>query len=440
VSADVGILGAGLMGLTLAHLQLRRGRRVTVYEEAESPGGLLRSACLDGVRFDRFYHCVLPGDRDLLWLLSDLGLADRVAWRRTRAGFLYRGALYSMDGIADFLRFPPLTPAQRLRLGWTIFRASRTRGWRVVDRIGVEEYLVRLGGRQVFDKVWRPLLRAKLGDAWRDTSAAFIWSSIQRLTAARATPDRAEKLGFVLGSYEVVLERLARRIAEAGGRIRTRARVERLERHGERLALVLGRERAAHDVVVATIPPAALAGLVDGIAPEMAASLRAFRFLGVRVLVLLLRRPLTGYYVLNLADPDVPVTGVIEMGNLAPEGYFGAGRSLVYLPRYAEPESPAFRGDDAAFRRECLAFLGRVAPGFSESWIVAETAFRAPAVLPVPGIGFGDRLPPARTSVPGLYLAHNVQIYPRTLHNDAVVELARAVDVGLATDWVERGS
>ena len=432
MTPDVGILGAGLMGLTLAHLLLRRGARVTVYEAEPEPGGLLRSATLGGVRFDRFYHCVLPTDADLLWLLGDLGLADRVAWRRTRAGFLHEGRLHSLDGVVDFLRFPPLTFAQRLRLGWTIFRTSRIRGWQEVDETPVEDYLVRLGGRAAFERVWRPLLRSKLGETYTETSAAFIWSTINRLYAARATPDRSEKLGFLCGSYEVVLERLLESIRARGGEVRTGFAVDRLQPEPGGLRVAGGGGGRAHDAVVATIPPSALARIVTAIDPVYADSLRRFRFHGVRVHVLLLAAPLTPYYVVNLTEPDAPLTGVVEMGNLAPEGYFGEGRSLVYLPLYAHPEAPEYRRDEREFRAICLRFLQRLRPGFGADQIVAETAFRAPSVLPIPTLGFGRTLPAVRTPVPRLFFAHNLHVYPRPLHNDAVVSVARRIDQEIA--------
>jgi len=434
VRADLGVLGGGLMGLTLAYLQAARGHRVTVYEAGSAVGGLLRGTTLGGVPCDRFYHCVVPTDADLLWLLEDLGVSDLVSWRRTRTGFLHRGRLHSLDGIVDFLRFPPLRFDQRLRLGWTIFRTSRLAGWEAVDRIGVEEYLVRLGGRAVFETVWRPLLRAKLGESYRETSAAFIWSTINRLYRARATPDRAEKLGFLRGSYEAVLTRLVERLQAGGTQIRTGVAVERLEPEAGGIRLRWPGGECRHDAVLATVPPAALARLVAPLSPAYADELGRFRFHGVIAWLLVLDRPLTDYYVINLTDLDTPITGIIEMGNLAPPGTFGPGRSLLYLPRYTAADSPTYQGSDDAFRDECIRFVRRAVPAFSPDWIVDQVVFRAPSVLPIPTLGFGRALPTFRSPIARLYFAHNLHVYPRPLHNDAIVEVARGLDRLLAAE------
>jgi hypothetical protein len=104
----------------------------------------------------------------------------------------------------------------------------------------------------------------------------------------------------------------------------------------------------------------------------------------------------------------------------------------VYLPRYTSSDSATYRGSDDAFRAECTEFVRRAVPAFSRDWIVEEAIFRAPSVLPIPTLGFGRALPAFRTPIPSLYFAHNLHVYPRPLHNDAIVEMARAFDRRLA--------
>jgi protoporphyrinogen oxidase len=189
-----------------------------------------------------------------------------------------------------------------------------------------------------------------------------------------------------------------------------------------------------HDAVLATVPPAALARLVTPLAPAYAGELERFRFHGVIAWVMVLDRPLTDYYVINLTDLDTPITGIIEMGNLAPPGTFGPGRSLVYLPRYTAPDSPTYQGSDDAFRRQCTEFVRRAVPAFTPDWIVDQAVFRAPSVLPIPTLGFGRAIPAFRSPIEGLYFAHNLHVYPRPLHNDAIVEVAREFDRVLADE------
>ena len=83
-----------------------------------------------------------------------------------------------------------------------------------------------MSGRRAFELFWRPLLRSKLGDDFRDASAAFIWAVIQRLYAARRSGLKRERFGYVPGGYARVLERLGERLTAAGVDIRLARKVE----------------------------------------------------------------------------------------------------------------------------------------------------------------------------------------------------------------------
>lgn len=470
---DVAVLGGGMMGLGVARRLARAGCRVTVYEAGPRPGGVSAACELGGFTVDRFYHTILPSDTELLGLLAELGLEDRVAWRVTRTGFARAGRRHSVSNLGEFLRFPVLTPAERLRLGWTLWRAQHGVSWRDVAPLTCEQWLVRACGRGTFEKLWRPLLRAKLGEAAPRVSASFIWATMNRLQDAKrgAGAGRRDRMGFLRGSYRVLLDALADDLARAGVRVTTGAAVSGLAPAaggGWRLETAAG--AATHRCVVATIPPALLADVTspgalggatgaggDGSASgvggdaESRRRLRAVEYLGVEVAVLLLSRPLGPFYVLNLGDLDLPLTGVIETTNLAPPGYFGA-KSLVYLPRYVAPGTAdasatgpdnaargaggarAARGADRAGAADgpgapTAAFeagLARVYPEFHPGLVEARLLQRAPHVQPIHTVDYADRLPPPRLA-PGLWLASSAQVHPWPLNNDRVLRQARRV-------------
>src|SRR5205807_7913057 len=129
----------------------------------------------------------------------------------------------------DFLRFPPLRLWDELRLGATIFHASRVRDWKRLERIPVADWLRKLSGAHTFEKIWLPLLRAKLGDNYTKASAAFIWAIIARMYAARRTGLKKEMFGYVSGGYARVLERFADRLASEHVRIELRHAATKVE-------------------------------------------------------------------------------------------------------------------------------------------------------------------------------------------------------------------
>src|SRR5262249_48691021 len=114
----------------------------------------------------------------------------------------------------------------KLRLGATIVYASRLRNWQRLEQIAVTDWLQRWSGRHTFEKIWLPLLRAKLGDNYRHASAAFIWAIIARMYAARRTGLKKEMFGFVPGGYAAILGRFAEVLAARHVRIKLDYKVQ----------------------------------------------------------------------------------------------------------------------------------------------------------------------------------------------------------------------
>src|SRR5439155_13005709 len=136
-SEHFGVVGGGLLGLTLALRLAQRGYRVTLLEAADHVGGLADAWQLGEVTWDRHYHVTLLSDTHLRGLLRELGLDEQMQWRRTKTGFLVDGNLHSLSSVWEFLRFPPLGLIDKLRLGWTIRYASKVRDSRPPEDIPV---------------------------------------------------------------------------------------------------------------------------------------------------------------------------------------------------------------------------------------------------------------------------------------------------------------
>lgn len=435
------VIGGGMLGLTVALRLAEAGREVTLYEAAESLGGLAGAWRLGDVEWDRHYHVTLLSDTALRGLLAQLGLEREMRWSETRTGFYTGGRLVSMSNAVEFLRFPPLNLIDKLRLGATILYASRVRDPRPLERVPVADWLRRWSGARTFERVWLPLLRSKLGESYRETSAAFIWATIARMYAARRTGLKREMFGYVPGGYRRVLERFAEVLAEKGVGLRCglAAKKVRAARDGEdggggRVRVEFGEGSGeTFDGVVLTAPAPAAARLCEGLTEDERERLGGVRYQGIVCASLLLRRPLADFYVTNITDPGVPFTAVIEMSALVEREHFG-GRSLVYLPKYVAPDDPAFALTDEELKRQFLPALKRMYPAFEEEDVLCFRVSRVRHVFPLPTLGYSERLPPIRTTVPGLHVLNSAHIVGGTLNVNETVLLAEEFAARLTFD------
>ncbi len=418
------VVGGGLLGMTLAHRLAARARRVTIYESGPTPGGLAAPWELGGVRWDRHYHVVLPSDSHLIALLHELGLGNRLVWKRTRTAFLTGGALYPLCSSLDYLRFPPLGWLAKLRLALTILYSARIRDGRRLEQVPVAQWLQRWSGHEAFSRIWLPLLRAKLGDEYVQASAAFIWATIRRMYSARRSGMKREQMGYISGGYAPVLERFEQNLAERGVEVLCSTPVRTVTEEGGGIVVdtsALSRRR--FDAAVVTVPcPAAIR-----LCPQLSAGerdrLRRVRYLGIVCASVLLSRPLGGYYVTNITDGWLPFTAIIEMSALVDPREL-AGRHLIYLPKYVVPEDPLFEVPDAGIEESFLAALRRVYPDLTPAQVVAFRVSRVRHVFALTTLRYSETILPFRTTVPNLYIVNSSQILNGTLNVNEVVSLA----------------
>ncbi|MGE0552588.1 MAG: NAD(P)/FAD-dependent oxidoreductase [Gemmatimonadales bacterium] len=432
----VAVVGGGMLGMVLALRLRQQGRSVVLLERAPRLGGLAAARSIGGYTWDRFYHVIAPSDQTLLDLLDEIGLGDRVRWGTTRTGFYTDGVLHSLSTTLEFLRFPPLSPIDKARLGGTILYASRIRDGRRLESVGVVEWLTRWSGRNTVDKIWLPLLKAKLGENYRLASAAFIWAIVARMYAARRSGLKREQFGYVDGGYALVLERLARTLESAGVEVRTGVRVTRVETTPEGAVV---RTEAGDDVeaerVVLTVP----ATRVGELCPELTSAERdrlgRVTYQGIACASLLLERPLADFYVTNITDPAIPFTAVIEMTALVDRERFG-GASLVYLPRYLTQDDDFWRRSDDEIEAEFLAALERMYPAFRREQVIAFQVSRVREVLAVATRDYTETtLPAVETSLPSVFLVSSAQIANGTLNVNETISLAMEQAERLGTRW-----
>jgi protoporphyrinogen oxidase len=425
---NIGIVGGGFTGLTLAQRLSRLGHAVTVLERDNQLGGLATYHNYGPFFWDRFYHCILPSDTYLIGFLKDIGLANQLRWTRTLTGFYVDQKLYSLSSNREFLRFPPVNLLGKLRLALMLLYCSRLNDWRRLEKIPVEDWLVRMCGRATYEKIWKPLLLAKLGESYRRVSAVFIWSYIKRLFSARDSSAHNEHLGHVSGGYKSVLCRLEEVIRLSGGDIRTGVSVKSIRPYSTKgLCVEHEHETEYFDKVIFTSP----VNVLQHVAPTGLATVEghngSVEYLGVVCTVLVTRKPLVPYYVVNIADRRIPFTGIIGMSNLvSPQET--AGRQLTYLPKYVLSDDPLLRRPDEEIRKLFFDGLRVMFSNVEEYGIEGVHINRALKVQPLQVLNYSTFVPKVVTAHNDFFVLNTSQFVNCTLNNNEVV---RAVDTFL---------
>jgi len=423
----IGVIGGGIAGLTAAYRLVKEGHQVTLWEQNRQLGGQAAAFPVAGTALEYFYHHLFMSDRDIVSLIEELGLSERLLWLPSKVGFYAGGRIYPLASALDVLRLGVIPVHDRLRLGLVTFYLQHVKDWRKFEEVTAADWLRRAVGGRAFDRVWGVQLRAKFGPRANEISMAWFWSKIFLRTQSRESLFHPERLGYIRGSFNVLIDRLAEQIRELGGEIRAGVGTTAIRRDDNEWVV---RDSAGvetwHDALIATIPSPLVAKLLPQLPDAYRDKLTGTVYQAAVTLLLQSRHALSDTYWLNIGDPDLPFTGIIEHTNfIGPEHY--QGWHFIYVSKYVE-QSHAYLGmsDEQVFQ-EAIPHLRKINPHFSAEWIERYWVFRERAAQPVIPVRYSSRIPDHRTPLPGIYLANTAQIYPEDRGTNYSVRIGNRV-------------
>lgn len=427
---SVAVIGGGIAGLTAAYLLATAGRQVTLFEASDRFGGLGTYFTHEGATFDRFYHVIMPTDEHLLGLARQVGLGDDIYWADSTLGFLYDGRLHPLNAAVDLLRFGAVPFIDRVRLGFTAMWIGHVARPRRLDRITAAAWLRRLSGDRAFERLWKPLLQAKFGDAFDKIPALWYWSGFNRENG----PEDNVK-GYIRGGYRALALALIAGARNAGAVLLTNARVERValspaasdtrEPAGSPDAGVTvrvdGRDHPFDQVVFCT-PLPAVSHLADpaSLGRHLTDLPLDLDHQGVINIVVHLRRSVSPYYWIPVVGCGVPFRGIVETSRVLDEDD-ARGRHLVYLLNYVHRDSAEYARSDDELMSAYVDGLFALFPDLLRSEVLSTHIFRTPFVEPIWTVGYAGRVPPTELVPERVYLATTAQAYPNvTSWNSAI--------------------
>ena len=432
---NIGVIGAGAAGLAAAHSLGKAGHIVDVFEVAPFIGGQASTFDVGGGRLERGYHHLFTSDTDIIDLIYELGLGNKLKWIESSVGIFYGGEIYNFITPIDLLKFTPLSLLDRFRLGIVTLYLRKYKDWRKLEQFTASEWIRKYAGKGVYDVVWGPLLRGKFGSRFDTVGMPWFWSKIQTRFASRGKGIKGmqrERLGYPSGSFAEIFEMLQNSIESMGGSVHISSPIRSIYvEDGVARGLVMQDSNKndvykAYDAVLATTPSYIFPQLVDCLDKDYLDRLLSVDYLSAVLVILVLKQPFSDIYRLNIADRSIPFVGLIEQTNFMDRATYG-NKNIVYISNYLSEDSPLYQMDKKALLDEYIPHLKKINPAFDESWIEESYYHKVAAAQPIIGQGYSERIPSHRTPVKSLYLANTTQIYPEDRGTNYSVRMGKAV-------------
>ena len=410
---DAVVVGAGLAGLTAAYRLAQAGWKPLVFERYAKPGGLARVVTINGERLEAFYHHIFTSDTAYIELAEELGLGSTIEWLPSRMGIFTENRLWDFGTPMSLLKFKPLPWPDKVRFVLQTLYLQHKKAAPEYDDISAERWIRKHMGEAAWRTVWGPLLHQKFADIAGEIAMVWLWRKIYVRGRSRSASGLGERLGYMNGSFALLVEALAQKIQELGGRIQLADPVHNVSKDADGLFRIHTRNGDTRcRQLLAALPVPDYLEIAGSLLPESdQRRLATLRATSALCTVLELDRQMTSYYWLNIADKSMPFGGLIEQTNFVARDRYG-GSHVLYISNYLFSDNPLYRASKTDVIDTYLPGLRRINPAFDPSWIIRAHHFRADYAQPVISTGYRHLLPETRSAVSNLYLCSMAQVYP----------------------------
>ena len=403
----IAVLGAGPMGLAVAYQLARDGHQPIVFEADDRVGGMTAAFDFSGLSIERYYHFHCISDHAFLAILDELALADKMHWVVTKMGYWYQGQLQPWGNPIALLTFKGLSLVAKFRYGLHAFLCTKRNNWQPLDHVEATGWIKRWVGKEAYEVLWRRLFDYKFYDYTDNLSAAWIWSRIRRIGRSRYSLFR-EKLGYLEGGSDTLLQAMHADIEAHGGEIRLTSAISKVViEAGILRGVEVAGQLIAFDKVISTIPLPYIPRLIPDLPEDILERFRSINNIAVVCVIVKLRKALTENFWLNTNDHDMDIPGLVEYSNLRP-----LDDHIVYVPFYMPGEHPKFAEPDQAFLDKVRLYLKKINPDLCDDDFIDMHASRYRYAQPICEPGYLDKLPSVALPVKGLWVADTSYYYP----------------------------
>jgi len=424
----IGIIGAGITGLSAAFDLLAKGHDVILYEADTRPGGL--AAGFRDERWEwsleKFYHHLFTSDKDIINLVNELGMSDKLFFLRPTTSVIYNNEIMPFDSPKRWITFPGFNLLDVARFGLVSAYLRFSKPWRKLEKESADVWLRHWYGEKIYKMTWRPMLIGKFGPYYREANMAWMWARLHV---------RSPKLGYFVGGFQAFVDTLTAAILGRGGKILFDSPVQEIRSDGNNQIKIQARDHVAtYDRVLVTASPDQLARMAPLLPNGYLGQLLSLKSMGAVVLTLALKNPLMTHsntYWLNIpanlpdkSQNDIPFLALVEHTNYIDRKHYG-GDYIVYCGDYVTPDHSYLSMSQDELEELFTSVLHRFNSDFKPDWVRKSWLFRTRYAQPVPVVNHSYNIPDLRTPLPGLYLASMSQGYPWDRGTNYAVEIGR---------------
>jgi len=435
---DLVIIGGGITGLSAAYIAAKKGQKVTVIEATSSFGGLLSTFQIGGNRLEHYYHHFFTHDEELNWLIKDLGIQDKLFYKKTTMGVFKNGKIYNFNSLFDLLQFKPIHFIDKIKFGLTSLYLGKIADWKKYEHISCMAWFEKWAGSSTTSSLWAPLLAIKFGPFASKVPLSWMIGRLRQRMNSRKNGD--ERLGYLDGSLQVLLDTLLEKLKEMNVELVKESPIDKINFDSNAINSVMKGDRIYRGKnYLFTIPGTILSKMLVNEQPEFAKSLSEIKYFGAICVILELNKPLSTIYWLNIADADFPFGGIIEHTNFIDKEKYN-GSHIAYLSRYFAMDEKIATLSEEEVKELMIQQLYKIYPDFESSCLKNVFIFRTNTAATVCDLNFSQKVPQCQTKIDNMFIANMSHVYPdeRSTNNSIKIAMEALKLLGVDSDLAKQ--
>jgi protoporphyrinogen oxidase len=440
MSKKLIIAGGGITGLSIAYIASKSDYDITVLEASDNMGGLLNTFEIENTQLEYFYHHFFTHDAEINWLIKDLGIEDKLVFKKTNMGVYRDGEIFDFNTPLDLLHFKPINLIDKLKFGFSSLYLSHLADWQDYENISALSWLEKHAGKTTTEALWKPMLDVKFGPYANQVPLAWLIGRLKQRLSSRKKGE--ELLGYLKGGLQTLLDELLKKLKESDVTLKVNSPVNDLKIKNNNLEKVLTpKGNYQGEKVILTFPTTHIKNLFQNRHPKLYRALDSHQYFGAICTILKLKKPLSNIYWLNVAEEEFPFGGVIEHTNfISPKVY--NGKNIVYLSRYFALDEPIADLNEEEIKKIMTDKLNKIYPNFHSDDIEDIYVFKSNTAAPVIHLNYSETVLPCNLPINNLYLANMMHIYPdeRSVNNSIRVASEACRVMGIPSNFVPKGN
>ena len=406
----IAIIGGGLTGLTAGYFLSKESHQVAIFEKNNFLGGLAGSFKQRKWQWplEFYFHHIFTSDKDIINLTEELGTKNKLFFLRPKTSVFKNNQIFQFDSAFSVLKFPLLSWKEKFRVATITVFLKLANNWQNLEKIPAAVWLERYYGQKPYQLLWEPLLKSKFGPYRQEISASWFWARIKK---------RSQKLGYFEGGFQILIDKLAEKIKQNGGKIFLNREIKNIK------------NLSNFDKIIYTGPLPVFFKIAPNLPKNYKQELEKREMIGSAVLILELKEKFLtdGTYWLNINEEGFPFVAVVEHTNFIDPKYYG-GSHILYVGGYYPLNHPYFKMEKEKIFQEFKPYLKKINPSFNfELCTLNFKLFTNKHAQPIIPTNYSKIIPPFKTPIPNIYLATMHHIYPWDRGTNYAVKLGKEV-------------